>query len=39
MVQEGDVPAQVDVLLNKPPRLPELRSALARCCTPMGRAA
>jgi signal transduction histidine kinase/CheY-like chemotaxis protein len=39
MVQDGDIPAQVDVLLNKPPRLPELRSALARCCTPVGRAA
>jgi PAS domain S-box-containing protein len=31
LVAEGDVPAHVDVVLNKPPKLRELRGALARC--------
>jgi CheY-like chemotaxis protein len=29
---EGDLPAHVDLVLAKPPRLRELRAALARCC-------
>jgi signal transduction histidine kinase/ActR/RegA family two-component response regulator len=29
---EGDLPAHVDIVLAKPPRLRELREALARCC-------
>ena len=29
---EGDLPAHVDLVLAKPPRLRELRDALARCC-------
>ena len=29
---EGDVPADVDRLLSKPPKLRELREALAACC-------
>ena len=29
---EGDLPAHVDLVLAKPPRLRELREALARCC-------
>jgi PAS domain S-box-containing protein len=29
---EGDLPAHVDLLLSKPPKLRELRDALARCC-------
>ena len=29
---EGDLPAHVDLVLSKPPRLRELREALARCC-------
>ena len=29
---EGDLPAHVDMVLAKPPRLRELRDALARCC-------
>ena len=32
---EGDVPVQVDRLLSKPPRLRDLREALAACC-PVG---
>ena len=28
---EGDLPAHVDILLSKPPKLRELREALARC--------
>ncbi len=30
LVAEGDVPAGVDEVLSKPPRLPELRAAIAR---------
>jgi CheY-like chemotaxis protein len=30
---EGDLPAHVNLVLAKPPRLRELREALARCCT------
>ena len=30
LVADGDVPPGVDAVLSKPPRLPELRSALAR---------
>jgi len=29
---EGDLPAHVDLVLAKPPRLRDLREALARCC-------
>ena len=32
LVAEGDVPAHVDLVLNKPPKLRDLRAALARCC-------
>jgi signal transduction histidine kinase len=32
LVAEGDVPGDVDKVLSKPPRLRELREALARCC-------
>ena len=32
LVAEGDVPAHVDLVLNKPPKLRDLREALARCC-------
>lgn len=31
---EGDTPAHVDRLLSKPPRLRDLREALAACCPP-----
>jgi CheY-like chemotaxis protein/anti-sigma regulatory factor (Ser/Thr protein kinase) len=31
LVTEGDIPAHVDLVLNKPPKLRELRDALARC--------
>ncbi len=31
---DGDVPAHVDRVLNKPPKLHELRQALAHCCQP-----
>jgi len=31
MADDGDTPAQVDVVLGKPPRLGELREGLARC--------
>ena len=33
LVTEGDLPAHVDILLSKPPKLRELRDALARCCS------
>jgi len=29
---EGDLPAHVNLVLAKPPRLRELREALAKCC-------
>jgi PAS domain S-box-containing protein len=32
LVTEGDFPAHVDLLLSKPPKLREIRDALARCC-------
>jgi CheY-like chemotaxis protein/anti-sigma regulatory factor (Ser/Thr protein kinase) len=32
LVAEGDIPAHVDQVLSKPPRMPELRRALARHC-------
>jgi PAS domain S-box-containing protein len=34
LVAEGEVPPHVDHILNKPPKLTELRTALARCCRP-----
>jgi signal transduction histidine kinase/CheY-like chemotaxis protein len=34
LVAEGDVPAHVDCVLNKPPKLRELREALAQFLTP-----
>jgi len=33
---EGDLPAHVNLVLAKPPRLRELREALARCCVKAG---
>jgi len=32
LVEEGDVPPHVDRVLSKPPKLRELREALAYCC-------
>jgi CheY-like chemotaxis protein/anti-sigma regulatory factor (Ser/Thr protein kinase) len=32
LVAERDVPAHVDLVLSKPPKLRDLREALARCC-------
>jgi CheY-like chemotaxis protein len=32
LVAQGDVPANVDLVLSKPPRLRDLRDALASCC-------
>ena len=32
LVDEQDIPAHVDRVLNKPPKLPQLREALAFCC-------
>jgi PAS domain S-box-containing protein len=37
LVAEEDVPAHVDRLLNKPPKLAELREALAQCCAPAAK--
>jgi len=34
LVAEGDIPPNVDRVLNKPPQLRELRSALAELVTP-----
>jgi CheY-like chemotaxis protein len=34
LIAEGEVPAHVDCLLNKPPKIRELREAIARCCRP-----
>jgi CheY-like chemotaxis protein len=34
LVAEGDIPAYVDRVLNKPPKLRELREALAQCLLP-----
>lgn len=34
LVAEGDIPAHVDHVLSKPPKLSELRSALALLCNP-----
>jgi PAS domain S-box-containing protein len=31
LVAEGEIPAHVDCLLNKPPKIRELREAIARC--------
>jgi hypothetical protein len=31
LVAEGDIPPHVDHVLNKPPKLRDLREALARC--------
>jgi CheY-like chemotaxis protein len=36
LVAEGDVPPHVDHVLNKPPKLRELREALIHCCPPAG---
>jgi len=33
---EGDVPAHVDCMLGKPPKLTELREALSQCCATAG---
>ena len=32
LAADGDVPAHVDCMLGKPPKLTELREALSRCC-------
>src|SRR5207248_9304910 len=32
LVAESDIPENVDRVLNKPPKLRELRAALAQCC-------
>ncbi|MGH8264625.1 MAG: response regulator [Steroidobacteraceae bacterium] len=32
LIAEGDVPMHVDQVLSKPPKLSQLRAALARCC-------
>ncbi len=32
LIAEGEVPAHVDCLLNKPPKIRELREAISRCC-------
>jgi len=32
LVAEGDLPAHVDLVLSKPPKLRDLREALAHCC-------
>ncbi|MDA9397162.1 hypothetical protein WN73_42360 [Bradyrhizobium sp. CCBAU 45394] len=37
LMSEDDIPAHVDHLLSKPPKLRELRETLAQCCEP-GRA-
>jgi len=34
LVADGDIPANVDLVLSKPPKLRDLRQALARCCSP-----
>ncbi|HEY2780240.1 MAG TPA: ATP-binding protein [Steroidobacteraceae bacterium] len=34
LIAEGDVPPHVDLVLSKPPKLRELREALAQCCVP-----
>jgi len=38
LVSEGDVPPHVDRVLNKPPKLRDLREALALCMSPRGLA-
>jgi CheY-like chemotaxis protein len=38
LIAEGDIPPHVDLLLSKPPKLRELRAALARCCAPVSSA-
>jgi CheY-like chemotaxis protein len=35
LVAEHDVPPHVDRVLNKPPKLRELRDALVACCGPV----
>jgi PAS domain S-box-containing protein len=32
LIAEGDTPPHVDLVLSKPPKLAELRAAIARCC-------
>jgi len=34
LIAEGDIPPHVDCVLNKPPKLSELRQAIAKCCRP-----
>jgi len=36
LLSEDDIPPHVDRVLSKPPRLRELREALAQCCRPEG---
>ncbi|MEO6186907.1 MAG: ATP-binding protein, partial [Steroidobacteraceae bacterium] len=35
LVAEGDIPAHVDLVLSKPPKLRDLREALAQVCAPV----
>jgi len=37
LMADGDVPDKVDLMLSKPPKLRDLRAALARCCAPTQR--
>jgi len=32
LIAEGDVPSHVDQVMSKPPKLRQLREALAQCC-------
>jgi len=34
LVAEGDIPPYIDRVLNKPPKLRDLREALAECLLP-----
>jgi signal transduction histidine kinase/ActR/RegA family two-component response regulator len=34
LAADGEIPAHVDCMLNKPPKLADLRRALVQCCTP-----
>jgi CheY-like chemotaxis protein len=36
LVAEGNVPEHIDLVLNKPPKLRELREALAQCISLSG---
>lgn len=38
LIAEGELPSYVDCVLSKPPKLNDLRAALAKCCPPVPRA-